>query len=456
MPDVLILGAGMAGLSVALELARSGLRVEVLEARERIGGRIFSRHDSMLNHPVELGAEFVHGMPPEIWLPAQRHNLKMIEVEGDLWCSLDGRVQACNFFPQADKIQEEMSDSDPDESFLDFLARKFPGDDHAEAKRWATGYVSGFNAADPAEVSVHWLVHSREAEEQINGDRSFRIAGSYRKLLDIFATELAKLKVPIHLNTVVTEVRWSRHSVQIETSANRGGTNHIGTRAQPRSPDHGCGKKSFTAPRALVSFSLGVLQSGCIRFTPELPSDKKSALDRLAMGKVVRVVLCLREPLWKDIRPNRQKSLANLSFLFSQDRLFPTWWTQMPEPVPMITGWAPAHAAEQLAGISEGQIIDQAVGTLASLLHIERARIQALLSAAYFHDWNSDPFSRGAYSYVKVGGEGSQKILGAPVDGTLFFAGEATDTSGNNGTVHAAIASANRAAHEILAIPKSQ
>ena len=177
MPDVLILGAGVAGLSAAIELASEGRRVEIIEARDRIGGRVFTQYDPTLNHPIELGAEFVHGMPPEIWLPAQQHHLEMIEVDGDLRCSLGGKVQPCNFFAQADKILDAMNDRDPDESFLDFLVRCFPGDDHADAKRWATGYVSGFNAADPAEVSVHWLVRSRNAEEQIQGDRAFRIAG---------------------------------------------------------------------------------------------------------------------------------------------------------------------------------------------------------------------------------------------------------------------------------------
>jgi monoamine oxidase len=74
------------------------------------------------------------------------------------------------------------------------------------------------------------------------------------------------------------------------------------------------------------------------------------------------------------------------------------------------------------------------------------------LSASYFHDWNSDPFSYGAYSYVKAGGEGCQATLAAPIANTLFFAGEHTDTTGHNGTVHGAIASGQRAAKEILKV----
>src|SRR5437868_2043758 len=189
--DIVIIGAGVAGLSAAIELSRAGLRVEIIEARERVGGRMFSRHDPTLNRPIELGAEFVHGLAPEIWLPVQQRNLKVTEVEGDLWCSIDGKLQKCNFFAQADKILSAMDDefansNKSDESFFDFLARRFPGKDHEEAKHWATGYVSGFNAADPRLVSARWLVNSRRADEQIEGDRAFHIAGGYQSLVDVF------------------------------------------------------------------------------------------------------------------------------------------------------------------------------------------------------------------------------------------------------------------------------
>jgi monoamine oxidase len=431
--DVLIIGAGISGLAAAIDLARVGLHVEILEARDRIGGRILTTYDQELNHPIDLGAEFVHGLAPEIWLPLQQNNLKVREVDGDSWCSVDGKVQQCNFFAQADKILEEMNDDGPDMSFLEFLSRQFPGNEHQQAKQWATGYVSGFNAADPGLVSVHWLVHSREADEQVEGDRAFRIVGGYKKFLDIFEREVKNLNVPIHLNTIVREIAWRRGSVEIHAQ-----------REQQ--------KVNLAAPRALITLPVGILQSAdSVRFQPSLPSEKQTAFQKLLMGKVIRVTLCFKRRFWQDLQgsPN-SKSLGDLSFLFSRDEFFPTWWTEMPEPVPIITGWSPAYSAEKLAGLNKDVVVQKAVESLSNLLQVAKVEVQSQLRAAYFHDWDSDPFSRGAYSYIRAGGEGCQRVLGEPIVNTLFFAGEATDTSGHNGTVHGAIASEKRATKDIL------
>jgi len=160
--DVIIIGAGVAGLFAASDLSGSGMSVAIVEARDRIGGRIYSipgpRH-----YAIELGAEFIHGKPQEILDPLRRNNVSLTEVKGDNWCAQDSRLAHCDYFSQVDNLLHQMSEDEPDESFDNFLRRCCP-EASSEIKERALSYVSGFNAADPALVSVHWLVRQMRAE----------------------------------------------------------------------------------------------------------------------------------------------------------------------------------------------------------------------------------------------------------------------------------------------------
>jgi monoamine oxidase len=438
--DVVVIGAGIAGLSAALALVRAGLNIVILEARDRVGGRIFTRWDATLNTPIELGAEFIHGCPPEIWNLLRELNIKPKEVSGENWCFLDGKLRPCEFFEEIDKLFEKMDEHAPDESFLSFVQRCCPEPELELTKRWATGYITGFHAADPAQISVHSVIKGSRADEEIQAERAFRLPKGYRSLVEHFQTELLSRDVPIHLQTVVHDIHWQKGRVTVTAQS---------------------GKQSVEsqASRVLVTVPLPILQGaqgeyGVIRFTPELSNQKQQALDRLAMGEVVRVVLRFHERFWDRLRPRQpDKSLADLRFLFSQEPWFPTWWTTMPDRLPLITAWAPFYDAEKLCAQDESFVIDKALQTIPRLFGISSHRVSSLFETAYWHNWEKDRFSRGAYSYVKVGGDSAQRDLGAPVENTLFFAGEATDVSGHNGTVHGALASAQRAVQEILAKP---
>jgi monoamine oxidase len=434
--DVIVVGAGAAGLTAAAELAETGRSVIVLEARDRIGGRMFTRHDPHSMFPIELGAEFIHGRPPEIWDVLREHKVPITEVDGDNWCVRKGRISECDFFSEVDKVLERMDDSGPDESFQDFLHRCCPRASK-ETKRHALSYVSGFNAADPALVSVHWLVQQMKSEEKIDGERAFRARHGYSSLLDILRERVAKNNVTIATNTVVERVTWNRGRVTIDAISNG-------------SP------VSFRGQRVLITIPLGVLQAprgerGSIKFRPALPKEKLKALAGLEMGKAVRMVLRFRERFWAKLSPhgNKRKTLDDLSFLFSQDEWFPTWWTAMPRRTPVITGWAPFRCAERVAD-SDVAVVDRSLQTLSELLKVDCGKLTGLLKDAHFHDWQHDSYSRGAYSYTKAGAAHAPKMLGQPVEDTLFFAGEATDVSGNNGTVHGAIASGKRAVADII------
>jgi monoamine oxidase len=448
--DVVVIGAGAAGLAAATQLAEAGVSVVLLEARSRIGGRIFTQRDAALTMPIELGAEFIHGRPREIEDLLKQGRVKATEVEGDNWCIAEGRLTPCNFFAQVDHILEQMDEHSPDESFHQFLERCLPNPQHdaavQTAKERAVRYVTGFNAADPDLVGVHWLVKGMRADEKIEGDRAFHPENGYESLLEILGRRIGESGVSLHSNTVVDYIRWRPGSAEI--------------RAYNPS-----GLATFTSSKVLITLPLGVLKArwpemGGIDFTPPLPSQKLDAFNRFEMGKVMRVVLRFRRRFWESISAEDSKTgtgtLARMGFLFSEDEWFPTWWTAMPDKSPIITGWAPFRSGERLSGQSRALVVECSLQTLGQLLHVSVTELEGELETAYFHDWQSDPFSRGAYSYGKVGADGAAGAMAAPVENTLFFAGEATDISGHTGTVHGALASGYRAAAEILRVSRGE
>jgi len=335
--DVIVIGAGVAGLVAASELADAGFSVIVLEARDRIGGRIFTLKDVGQQFPIELGAEFIHGRPTEIFDILQRGKVPVSEVVGDNWCVQNGQLSPCDFFSEVEEILQRMSCDGPDESFASFL-RRCCANASQEARQRALAYVSGFNAADPAEVSVHWLVQQMRAEEKIEGDRAFRAHGGYQTLLDLLQQRVTKANVSVCMNTVVQRINWRGGSVSVDAV----------------SDEHAV---SLHATRVLLTVPLGVLQArpgepGAIEFSPPLPPEKTRAIAgmEMEMGKILRVVLHFNKRFWNQITASgtRSKTLARMSFFFSQNEWFPTWWTSMPDPFPIITGWAPGSPPKGL------------------------------------------------------------------------------------------------------------
>jgi len=192
-----------------------------------------------------------------------------------------------------------------------------------------------------------------------------------------------------------------------------------------------------------------VLKAGAVKFDPPLTS-KQRALACLEMGAVIRVSLRFGERFWENVKGADGKSLAELGFLFSEDPHFPTWWSQLPARTPVLTAWSAGPAGERNSGMSSDVVAARALDSLASILGFDRTRLGGLLVAAHTHDWQSDPYSRGGYSYVAAGGARAERELAAPLEETLFFAGEAANHEGHNGTVNGAMMTGYRAAREIL------
>ena len=185
-----------------------------------------------------------------------------------------------------------------------------------------------------------------------------------------------------------------------------------------------------------MTVPLGVLQAGAIQFDPEPRAILKAAA-ALRFGQVYRVTLRFQNSFWEE-----DERLKRAGFLISQDKRFFAWWTMHPLIAPMLTGWMAGSAADQFRSSSRSRIASEALQSLARILNGKIPRPEAI----YFHNWRTDPFFRGAYSYVPVNGLPARELLAKPVDDTLFFAGEATNLEGHGSTVHGAIASGRRAA----------
>jgi monoamine oxidase len=235
----------------------------------------------------------------------------------------------------------------------------------------------------------------------------------------------------VRLGFVADQVRWRRGHVEV-----RAGPSH-----------------RVVARRVLVTLPLGVLQSrpgtrGAVRFSPPIP-DKIRSARRLQMGPVVKVALRFKTPFWETAQQGGKDRLTDMSFMHRRDAAVPTWWTFLPMRTRVLMGWAGGPFAARLFGRRPEAVLGKALRSLATMIDVPLSRVRSQLEAFHIADWQKDPFARGAYSWVPVGALEAVKELAQPIDGTLFFAGEATLHEGMSGTVHGAVATGWRAANEI-------
>jgi len=409
--EVLIVGAGAAGLAAARMLTRAGRRVTILEARDRLGGRIHTLHDPIFPVPVELGAEFVHGRPTQIWRLVESGDLPALELTARQVFAENGRARD-SAWEETRPILSGLSRAS-EQSFQHYLdGVNAP----PEAKRSAVGFVEGFNAARQERISVRSLAEEEETSQRIDGGRQFRIFGGYNRLVDWFLSEIQPDLAEVRLGAPVDTVEWKRGEVRMAAAGRR-----------------------FTAPRAIITAPLGVLQSRVIRFDPDPPilRDARAALE---MGAALRIVMRFRRPFWED-----NPALVGAGFLQVEHPFMGIWWTSLPVRAPVLTGWCGGPCAEA-APHDPAAWVPHALDSLARLTGVPAATLAGELQAWRAHNWSADPWSRGAYSYVRVGGMPAHRRFGEPVEDTLYFAGEAVNTGGYIGTVHGAIASGERAA----------
>ena len=418
----------------------------MLEARDRIGGRICTHREAGLAAPIELGAEFIHGTAPELQALIQQAALRSVDVGGRRFAMVGGRLRPMDdYWERLHRVLRLVrTGANEDESFRQFLDRKPGGRREALARQWALAFVEGYQGADARLISAQ----STGGEEDPSGDAEAQLTGRVVDGYDSVIAALAKpISASISTSAIVSGIQWRRGHVEIESQTAAGRSRRL-----------------IRARRAIITVPLGVLKAspserGAIVFTPPL-EEKAAALEQMAMGTVLRLVLRFKNRFWTDKAIARRihdsgpgpdpVSLEALSFLQTNDSDFQVWWTQYPLRTPIMVGWRGGPGARELDRLTPDHLIERAAASLARAFGLPQRLVLGLVDGSWLHHWNDDPFSRGAYSYEMVGGTGAPGVLARPLKGTLYFAGEATASDGRIGTVDGAMASGLRAARQIL------
>jgi monoamine oxidase len=355
---------------------------------------------------------------------------------GGQWEVVDGVATCLELDHSIERILEKL-DPPPehDQAFAAWLD-ECCADADPRLRALVSRYVEGFHASELDRVGVQWLAKTVAGSGGGGGAVRWHPLGGFGLAVRGLAAPLAG-RADVRVGAVVHTVGWRRGEAELRCRS------RFGAELEP-----------VRAGRVLVTVPLGVLQApegsqGAIRFAPAL-AEKQAIVRQLAMGSVVKVTFRFSSPFWDDALEWRgdEEGLRERKFLMARED-FVAWWTPSPVAAPVLTAWAGGGAARRMLERG-GDPADHALDSLAAMLRLPRGRVEAELVEWRRHDWNADPFTRGAYTYVPAGALPAQAALGRPVDGTLFFAGEATAEDGWNGTVDGAIRSGRRAAGEIL------
>jgi monoamine oxidase len=414
------LGAGAAGLAAAVALADRGVDVGVLEARDRVGGRVWTVEEPG-EEPIELGAEFVHGEAPRTTALAERAGILLSEGKAHgRWLRAGAFVEA----PDAEKAlhgameaAEGVGRRSADRSFAEALVAA-----HAEepGRSLALEYVASFQAADPTRISARALAMGDLGQERVR-----RVPGGYARVLESLARRLPRGAVS--LGWTARGVRYSRAGVEVSASG----------------PDGGAAT-TFECARVIVALPLGCLRD--VAFDPplETQSGKATAFRGLAPGPARRVALRFREAFWR-------RSLPTPAFVHLPAAPIPVFWSGPREDSRMLVGWAGGPRAQELSRLDPREIGELALDVLSAAFDLQRTALERSVEAVCSHNWMADPLAREAYTYPLVGGAAAAQALAASLEDRVFFAGEATVDPPENGTVEGALESGARAAEEVLA-----
>ena len=403
----------MSGLVAAFHLTQQGIPVRIFEARERIGGRIMTVSEDGCPLPLQLGAEFIHGAAEPAMALADATGIAVERIAREHARFVDGKFRNMpDLWTRYAKILDG-ADEGPDQSATEYLKRKHPSGSDAELFRLI---VEGFEAAPADDVSVRSL--AREAKGLSGGNGELRPVPGFGAMCKALLHRLSSGLVDLHAKSAVEAIAWhpdGRCALRVRESETT---------------------RQFETMGCVITVPLGVLQSSSEKGSDPLLADVdalSAPLSRLAMGHVVKLVLVLREHAF-------MKSLPDTDFFHLPAGNFPSFWQQRLPDLRVITAWIGGSKARAIEAMDTRDLLDQVASDLAECCQVLPGEIRSLV-AAHHHDFSRDPYSLGAYPYVRPEGAEAIAALAAPVKKALVFAGDATDPE------HVMLRALSRAAH---------
>ncbi len=425
--DVIIIGGGASGLAAGRKITQAGKKVCVLEARNRLGGRIYTLTSTDFSTLIEAGAEFVHGIMPATESLLKESGIELYSTTGKYYRVKNGKFKRIRNIGEFLILLSKAYSLKQDMPFGKFLDQYLHNEKFKDIRETARAFVEGYDAADIERASTFAL---REEWKNFKISNQYRLKGGHIKLIDFLSKEIIKNNGKILLSTVVKEIRWKRDIVEVIS-------------------DKG---KIYSARKALITVPLGILQSkpedeAHIRFSPGLP-EKLAAAKSIGYGAATKVFLEFRDAFWEHSE-NKIRKMPELSLLLS-DTPITACWTQLPNKAPLLTGWLAGPQAEKNKDTPDEDIINIALDALSYIFNADRSFLINNLSAGKVVNWQNDPFSLGAYSYATLESNLAKKILAQPVVETLFFAGEALSEGAAMGTAEEALSNGIKTAEKLL------